>query len=648
MSSTFFGLEIGRSALLSHQKALDVTGHNIANANTAGFSRQEAVLTATTPFTVPGYNRPIGPGQVGTGVQVAEIRRLRDNFLDVQIRTENKNLGLWEAKRDVLQKVEVILNEPSDASLRNVLDQFWQSWQELSKTPESLSVRSVVRQRGLMVAETFNHIDLQYRELQRDLNDNIKVTVQDVNSIASQIAQLNEQILPIEAQGDKANDLRDQRDLLVDKLSKIVNISVNENQLGQVTVGIGGRSLVMGNKVVALKAQENAANHGYVDVVWAEDNQLTTFSAGELQGLLEARGYTDWSTGEFIGIIPSLRADLDSMAKTIVEETNKVHRGGYDLTGNQNNNFFKPFVDGVYPPAGISLAQAMQLDDAIIGSLNTIASGKTPPEPGAPPKPITGDGSNALEIAELKHLQLMDLSKGQSNLVSSWVTKQSYATQGNGIDIVPYTAGTNLLDLGAGGLFKLTDFGPNASLTFSQGDKNFSISLTDALGGDALTPAGIISVNDLLTKINTEAVAQGMDLNASLVEEPPLSGEFILQVKSGSAGLDKVITVEETNFLGAASFGWANANTTGTVDDYYRALLGKLGVDSQEASRMTDNGQLLVDQLDNRRKAVAGVSLDEEMTNMVRFQHGYNAAARVITVMDEMLDKIINGMGMTR
>lgn len=645
MRTTFFGLEIARSALQTQQRALDVTGHNIANANTDGYTRQEAVIGAKNPYTVPGMNRPASPGQVGTGVQVEEIRRLRDGFIDIQVRTENKSLGYWEAKRDALQKVEVILSEPSDSGLRTVLDQFWEGWQELSKNPESLAVRSVVRQRGIAVAETFNHLDQLYRELQRDLNDNIKVKVQDINSIVKQIADINMQILPVEALGDKANDLRDKRDLLLDKLSKIVDIGVSENSLGQVNVTIGGRALVSGKTASSLLARPNAANNGYVDVVWANDKQAASITAGEIRGLLEARGYTD-PDGVFTGIIPDLRNDLDIMAKTIVDETNKLHRGGYDLNGNQNNNFFKPFESGVYPPAGTSFAQALQVDEVIVGSLNTIAAGNTPPDPGPPPKPIPGDGANALKLAQLKHLQLVDLTKGQSTLLSTWKTKQYYATQSDGLTTVPYTGATNIL--GGGGLFNLTDFNPNAALLLKQGDKTITINITNGSGADVLTGAGVLTVNDLVAKINGEASIQNMPLTASLVEDPPASGKFYLQVKATETGTSNVITVEEKNFKGAATFGWVNANVTGTADDFYRSQLGKLGVDSQEATRMADNQKLLVEQLEGRRAALSGVSLDEEMTNMIRFQQGYNAAARVVTVMDEMLDKIINGMGVTR
>lgn len=633
MGTTFFGLEIARSALQSQQRALDVTGHNIANANTKGYTRQEALLSASNPFSVPALNRPTTPGQVGTGVQVDQIRRLRDQFIDTQVRTENKSLGYWEARRDALQKVEVILTEPSDSSLRSVMDQFWESWQELSKNPESLAARSVVQQRGIAVAETFNHIDRSYRQLQSDLNDNIKVKVQNINSIAKQIADINLQILPIEAQGDNANDLRDKRDNLLDELSKIVDIRTYENSMGQVNVTIGGRDIVTGKAVSPLLAVQNSANNGYVDIVWSDDRSSAKFTSGELQGLLESRGYTDPNTGEFVGVIPELRKDLDLMAKTLVDEINKIHKGGYDLNGNQGNNFFRPFEEGVYPNSGISFAEAMQVDAGVLNSLNVIAAGDTATK---------GDGANALEMAQVKHKSFMDLTKGQSNLLSKWQTRQSYATQADGKTKVDYNLATNIF--GAGGLFKTSDLGPNAYFEIKQGAQTLKIDLTDA-GGLANLPAGVSTVNELLDYINTEAAAAGMNLTATL---ETVSGKNYLQIKANDTGEDQSIIVSEFNFVGAATFGWGNANTTGTIDDFYRSQLGKLGVDSQEASRMVDNQELLVDQLDNKRLSLSGVSLDEEMTNMVRFQHAYNAAARVVTVMDEMLDKIINGMGASR
>ena len=466
MRSTFFGLEIGRKALQAQQSALDVTGHNIANANTPGFSRQRAVMATTDPFAMPAFNRPIGAGQLGTGVEVQEIKRLRDDFIDLQVRQEVNKTGEWEVKQNSLQKLEVIFNEPSDSGLRTVLDQFWDSWQELSKKPELEAVRSIVRQRGIAVAETFNHLDRQLTDLAEDLDASIKIRVDDINNIASQIATLNDQIVRIEVQGDNANDLRDKRDLLIDELSKIIQVTVQENQYGATTVTIGGRALVVESQSFQIYGDPNGANFGYVDLKWATDNSLVSVQNGAIRGMLDIRDTT----------VPSYRTQLDDLANALVVNTNLEHSAGFGLDNNTGRNFFAP--------AGTD-AGTIAVDANILGDLDHIAAASVANAP--------GDGSNALDIAELKH----------------------------------------------------------------------------------------------------------------------------------------------QNLIG-----------TSTIDDYYRGMIAQLGVESQESTRMTDNQNLLLSQLENRRQEVSGVSLDEEMTNMIKFQHAYNAAARVVTAMDEMLDLIVNRLGL--
>jgi len=473
MRSTFFGLEIGRKALQTQQRALDVTGHNIANANTPGFSRQQAVMATTNPFALPSFNRPIGAGQIGTGVMVQEIRRLRDDFIDLQVRQEVNRTGEWEAKQNALQKLEVILNEPSDSGLRTVLDQFWEAWQELSKKPELEAVRSLVRQRGIAVAETFNHLDSQLTDLAEDLDASIRIKVDEINNIASQIATLNDQIVRVEVQGDHANDLRDKRDLLVDELSKIVQVTVKEDQYGSLTVSIGGRALVSGSKNFEITAVNNALNFGYADIQWLADGSSVLIKSGSMKGMLDTRDTT----------VPDYRSQLDAMAQAFANAVNAEHAAGFGLDGINGRYFFDPDPTDLptVPDAG-----NITIHPDILASLDHIAAGSVA---GA-----AGDGSNALDIAGLKHQLLMG---------------------------------------------------------------------------------------------------------------------------------------------------------TSTIDDYYRGMIAQLGVQSQEATRMVDNQNLLVAQLENRRQEVSGVSLDEEMTNMIKFQHAYNAAARTVTAMDEMLDVIINRLGLT-
>lgn len=207
MRSTFGGIETALRSLQAQQLALEITGHNIANANTPGYSRQVAGLAASSPYTNPAFNRPTTAGQIGTGVAVETITRMRDQFVDVQIRQENQSLGRWQARNNNLHQLELIYNEPSDTGIANALDQFWTSLQELANRAENTSVRAVVQQQAVILTDTIRSVHDQVAQLQNDLNQEISTRVSEINSLANQIADLNEQIGKVTSLGDNANDL---------------------------------------------------------------------------------------------------------------------------------------------------------------------------------------------------------------------------------------------------------------------------------------------------------------------------------------------------------------------------------------------------------------------------------------------------------
>src|SRR5690606_9711793 len=219
--STFGGLEMAKQALFAQQSALYTTGHNIANANTEGYSRQRVNFETATPYPAGSRNRPQIPGQIGTGVEVGDIQRIRDQYLDMQFRGENSKVGYWETRAGALARMENLLNEPSDSGLSAVLDQFWQSLQDLSVNPENSGARSVVVERGQTLAETFNYLSDSLHAIRKDLEQEIDVTIKDVNSLLKQIHNINVQVSELEPHGYVANDLYDRRDKLIDELSSI-------------------------------------------------------------------------------------------------------------------------------------------------------------------------------------------------------------------------------------------------------------------------------------------------------------------------------------------------------------------------------------------------------------------------------------------
>ncbi|MFH5778016.1 flagellar hook-associated protein FlgK [Heyndrickxia oleronia] len=482
MFSTFHGLETAKRGMNTQQSALYVTGQNISNANTLGYTRQRVNFEATPAYPAASMNRPQIPGQMGTGVQAGSIQRIRDSFLDLQFRGENNKLGYWNTKAESLSKLEDIMNEPSDSGLAATLGQFWQSLQDLSVNPENDGARSVVLQRGQAVAETFRYLSDSIKGVQKDLGNEVNVSIRNINSILKQIGEVNKQISEVEPHGYVPNDLYDERDRLVDELSGYVNIKVEVKKSGgnpsDIAEGIynikilnddgtTGVSLIEGSKYGEINEIDETNPVDTLTFTGADGSSnglsFDKLPTGKIRGLIESFGYTDG--GNIKGIYPEMLAQLNDLASTFITKFNEQHKKGFTLDGTGGEDFF----------SGTS-AEDIKV---IITSNKDIAASANGDK---------GDGQNAI-----------DLSKVQS---------------------------------------------------------------------------------------------------------------------------------------------------TADITSKYQSIIGKLGVDAQQANRLTSNTANLLQSADERRQSVSAVSIDEEFINMIKYQQAYNASARNITIVDEMLDKIINGMGL--
>jgi flagellar hook-associated protein 1 FlgK len=524
MRSTFTGIEVAKRSLFTQQAALATTGHNIANANTRGYTRQVVNMVAAKPLEAVGMMRSTVPGQMGQGVEFDHIDRIRQKFLDNQFMNENKSFGDWEVRKDTLGKLEAIVNEPSDTGIRQVIEGFWNAWQELSKSPENLTARVMVKEKTLALTDAFNHTGKQLDDLSKDLTENIKVKVNQSNSMISSIAKLNNQIFRIEGLGDNANDLRDQRDVLMDDLSKIMNISVTEESDGY-NVKMGKMQLVTGQDVSTV----------LTSAIFQDSFISGDLNSGEVNGMITAR---DTNVANF-------KFQLDSMIEVIATGDMKVTL-----------------------PQGTVIPEGTTLDGTLYSNANgnrTLASDLE----------VTVKGINGLHAL------------GYSGV--------------NGT----VTAGTPLFTLRA---------------------------------GETMYSANSVTVNpdiiDNIAKLST---------SMRTYIDPADGIEKVIKGNNDMALLVSDIRQQKVNFDPEGT--GKPILTDGTFDEFYRSLVGELGVQSQEATRQATNQKILVDQADASRQSISGVSLDEEMANMIKFQHAYNAAARSLTTFDEMLDKVINGMG---
>lgn len=512
MRSTFHGLETVKRSLFTQQAALNTTGHNIANANTKGYSRQVVNMVAASPIEAVGMSRSSAAGQLGTGVEFDTITRIRERFLDDQYWNENKAYGSWTVQSDTLEKLEAIVNEPSETGIRSVLATFWQSWSDLSQDPENVDGRKIVRENALALADSLNHVSKKLDELSSDLTESILVKTSQINSIATTISNLNAEIYRIQGLGDNANDLSDQRDLLVDELSKIINVEVVDTPQGY-DISMGDRELVTGFEDIPITPSELEDSYASGDLF-----------SGEVHGMIRSR---DHFVTQYVG-------ELNQIANTIAN-------GEVEIT----------------LPAGSVIPEGTELGGIL----------------------YTGTASERTLGAD---------------------TRVTVAGM-NGL----HQLGYHFQDPAQGGLF------------FVDGD------------GSGTITAGNFKLNpDIEANPNLIATSMRVTEDGTVVK--------------GNNRLALLISGLKDSVF---KFSTPNGDTNVTVDDYFRSVIGQLGVQAREAERQMNNQKVLVDQVDSRRQSVSGVSLDEEMANMIKFQHAYNAAARAMTTFDECLDKIINSMG---
>ncbi len=460
MPGIFQSLDIARRAIWASRLGMDVTSHNIANVNTEGYSRQRVSFRTATPLQLPN-------GQLGLGVAVGDVIRVRNRLVDQQYRQTSFTLGNAQIKESVYSQIEAIVQEPSDNALGSLMNEFFNEFSNLADDPENATIRDTVRQKAIALVDSFQGKTQQFNSLRQSLSKDVQATVGEVNEIIHQIGILNRQIVSAEAGGGSANDMRDRRDLLLDRLSEYMKISYTENARGAVSVSAEGVNLVSGNKVNELSVQTVSDGDTLKLQLQGSNGKSLSILYGKLGGLLEMHNE----------VVPQLQKDLDTLAQTLITEVNRIHASGYTL-----------------------------------------------PE-GDPPTTRTG-------------------------------------------------------------------------INFFSGNDAATISLSP----------------DILENVNN--IAASTDGSAG-------NGEVALSIANLRS--EKVLS-----------------GRTQTLDDYYTTMVHSLGVEIERAQHTRESQELLKDQLMNQREAESGVSLDEEMTHLIQYQRSFEAAAKVVKVVDEMMATVIN------
>lgn len=581
MSGLFSVFNVANRGMATQQKAIGVTSHNIANANTEGYSRQRATIETTRPFNMPSLNNSVGPGQIGTGAQVSAIERVRDTFLDYQVRVETSRHGQFAARDKFLSEVENIFNEPSDTGISTLVGKFFDSWHTLAGNAQSSNSRTIVAQQAAALADALNHTASQLKSLTKNVDDVMSNSIFEVNDILEQVDRLNQQIIGVKVAGQMPNDLMDRRDLLLDKLSNKFNIKIDKEPFEGVNVSLelaSGDSLATANPLIKAVGNNNETRFSYISRI--EGNKVFYYKLGNTASGSQEESFT-----------------LSSLSEAEKEELlqNRV------ILADKDGEAISLGAGAISSFSHIGLVKAKKDD----------TTGKYIGE-------IYGYQSVKNDIKDYEK-QLDKIAKALAFSVNEI---HSYKNDGDTADI--------------------PDFFVNKDASGLEEDINSSnISVNKVLLDDVM-------------QINAKYSSKYGDTDgARALAIAELRNKLMNIQKIDSDETDSVVTradmfdpAKGNNSITAADgkMGFVSAPNGMKIDSYFKDIIGRLGVHEGEARRMVKNQETLLSSFQETRESISGVSLDEEMASLIQYQHAYQANAKIIATVDELLDVVINGL----
>lgn len=635
MASSFAGIEMGKRSLMAQSTAINTAGHNISNADTEGYSRQRVQVRAFDPIYRPDLSRENTPGQIGQGVSVESINRIRDELLDKRIVAQSNQESYWATREKYYVMIENIYNEPDDISIRTTMDNFWQSWQELSLYPESAPARQSVVTRGETLVNSIQSRFTSLMGIGTLLNGDIDGTVQQVNNYANQIAAVNEEIVKAKAMGDNPNDLLDRRDLLVENLSKLINITTDNRDPDEFMVHLDGHILVQGKVARNFAVEPDVQNNAYSKVLWADTLEGAVVSGGQLGALLELRDSD----------IRSELQDLNTMTMNFADLVNDVHRNAIGANNVTGLDFFveQPFVtnaNGNYDRDGdgiedtsyifrISGKNSLNANEQV-GLEGTITiAGKTG-NIEVPYRPTDTVATIVQRINDYDGEVKAYLDKNNKLVLKATA---SYSME-NPDFVIRHVEDSGHFLVGYAGI--LRGRGAEGAFDFNQANAVNALVADSAevisgrIEGGAqfavapvANPSGYFEINPAI-KRDVLSVAASYPIHATSREDG-----------DGKAALE-IAAIRNSNVM---------IGKSRTLDDYFAESVTKVGLKGEQAETNLLSQNAIMTDLRNLRDSISGVNIDEELADIIKFQHGYNAAARFVTVVDEMLDTIINRLG---
>lgn len=605
MAGLFDTFTVAKRGLNVQQGAINTTSHNIANANTTGYSRQRVVIETTRPFGGTSKFDISGPGQIGTGAQIKSIMRVRDSFIDYQVRNETSKLGNYQVSSDFLSKIEDIFGEPSDTGIQTQFSEFYAAFQELAKTPEKSSARTVALQKASALADSLNHTYVQLEKKVIDAQELLQQNVTDVNSMLNQINELNQQIAGVCAVGQTPNDLMDRRDDLLDNLSYMFGITVEKDI----------------KETINLKAESFPANGTTIDNLLNSkpNSKYTRFSYVKgAEFAKNADGTTDTTKLE-IEYYPLGDSNAEPKKITVSGTKDKLTELKSNL---EQNRILIGDKDGIIGTADtITGKTSMSIDEINKATFKMYQYDKEVNN--VDPKDIKGEIAGNQSVQDNIKGYMEDLNKMAATLAYS-VNAIQTGNDGNGKNLND-SNGNPYECIFVNGDGSVSDDGINAkNITVNKNIINDVAKLNCSISNESGERSGDRAqaiANLLSTKINISDITDANELDRKKFFD---------------------ITGINLDSTGANIEGSKDGKT---VSNYYKDIISQLGTKAQEASRKAINQKdSILKNLQLQKMSVSGVSLDEEMTNLIQYQHSYSANAKMISTIDELLDVVINGL----
>lgn len=617
MASTFFGLNIGQTGLYAYQAALDTTAHNITNTETEGYTRQVIGQKAGKALQMNSTY-----GMAGTGVSISGVEQLRDEYYDIKYRKNNTISGEYQSKAHYMTEVENYFNEVSVEGFTETYNSMYNSLQELMKNPSSNTVRTQVINYAKSLTEYFNSMSVNLKSIQGDCNFEIRNQVDQVNSKAQQIAALTKQINTLEVNGGTANDLRDQRALLVDELSQIATVSVSEKVVGSgigvtsYVIKLDGNTLVDGGNyntlhVIPREVRQNQNDiDGLYDIAWQNDQKLDMGSAtlgGSLQALFEVRDGNNLLNlqgniyaGAGDTYVTMTDTNINDINKLNIPENGKLTIGSRDYV----YNGFEVHID---PDTG-KYSYTFELKEPIVtDAMDTSAS--------------VGKSINYKGIPYYQD-QLNQFIRTYARTFNE-IHRTGKDMEGNaGIDFFTATSKVEGRSYVFGPFAGSDDYGYYDFSTFNSrtGDYYEQIPEDQPLYGSYyfMTAGNFTISSDLLDQ----------------PEKLAASGDVVNGTENNEV-VSKLIALKTDKSI----------FEQGAPEAFMQTLVAEIGIDTKKVTNLAESQDNILGAITNQRLSVSGVDVDEEAMNLVKFQNAYNLSAKVISVMDEIYDKLINYMG---